>query len=111
MQATSVFDPRSFAHWSPEKMGKATLFESERVLVGLNCFEPGQEHRLHAHERMDKVYLVLEGRGALLLSTGEERLEPGKMVVAPADLPHGVRNDSSERLLLLALLCPAPRAK
>ena len=105
------FDPRSLAQWAPDKMGKATIYESERVLIGLNGFEPGQEHRLHAHAGMDKVYLVLEGRGALLLEDREERLEPGRMLIAPADVPHGVRNDSKERLLILAMLCPAPKAK
>ena len=35
--------PESFASFRPDKMGKATLFESGRLLVGLNCFEPGQE--------------------------------------------------------------------
>ena len=34
--------------YSPQKMGKATIFESPRLLVGLNAFEPGQEHALHA---------------------------------------------------------------
>jgi quercetin dioxygenase-like cupin family protein len=108
MQHPTPFDPRRLAHWSPDKMGKATLFESERVLVGLNGFEPGQEHRLHAHVGMDKIYCVLEGKGALLLDGREERLAPGAMLIAPADVPHGVRNDSAGRLLLLAILCPAP---
>ena len=111
MPKSNVLDPRSLAQWSPEKMGKATIFESERVLVGLNSFEPGQEHRLHAHARMDKIYFVLEGQGTLLLEQGEERLEAGKLAIAPADQPHGVRNDSTGRLLLLAILCPAPTAK
>src|SRR5262245_38103307 len=49
---------RSIDHavWRPDKMGKSTLFESPRMLVGLNAFEPGQAHALHAHAGMDKVY-------------------------------------------------------
>jgi quercetin dioxygenase-like cupin family protein len=89
-------------------MGKATLFESDHLLVGLNCFEPGQEHALHAHADTDKVYQVLAGRGLFLLDGREEPMEPGVMLVAPAGVPHGIRNDGSERLVVLAILAPAP---
>ena len=47
--------PEEHAVFRPDRMGKRTLFASERILVGLNAFEPGQEHALHAHEGMDKV--------------------------------------------------------
>ena len=47
--------------------GKSTLFESPRMLVGLNSFEPGQFHALHAHPGMDKLYQVIEGEAILLL--------------------------------------------
>jgi hypothetical protein len=40
-------------------MGKSTIYESAHLLVGLNAFEPGQSHALHAHAGMDKVYLVV----------------------------------------------------
>ena len=57
--------PRDHAEWRADRMGKSTLFESSRLLVGLNAFEPGQAHALHAHAGMDKVYQVLEGDGRL----------------------------------------------
>lgn len=100
--------PEDEAVWSPEKMGKATLFRSDRVMVGLNAFEPGQEHALHAHEGMDKVYHVVSGRGRFLLEGREVPVEAGTLLVAPEGVPHGVRNDGDERLLVLAILAPAP---
>ena len=100
--------PSEHAVYRDQKMGKATLFRSDRILVGLNCFEPGQEHALHAHEGMDKVYQVLEGTGAFLLPEREVRMEPGMLLVAPEGVPHGVRNDGAGRLLVLAILAPAP---
>jgi len=94
--------------YSSEKMGKSTIFESERILVGLNAFEPGQEHRLHAHGGMDKVYHVLSGRGRFLLGDREVLMEAGTMLVAPAGVSHGIRNTGAERLLVLAVLAPGP---
>ena len=49
MTHPTVIRPADHAVYAPGKMGKATLFESPRLLVGLNAFEPGQEHALHAH--------------------------------------------------------------
>jgi mannose-6-phosphate isomerase-like protein (cupin superfamily) len=89
-------------------MGKATLFASDRVLVGLNCFEPGQEHALHAHAGQDKVYSVVSGRGVCLLEGREVALEPGVLLVAPEGVPHGIRNTGAQRLVVLAILAPAP---
>ena len=109
MRQPEPIRPESLASFRPDKMGKSTIFESERILVGLNCFEPGQEHALHAHAGMDKVYHVVEGRGLLLLEGRELPIEPGVMVVAPEGAPHGIRNSGSERLVVLAILAPAPQ--
>jgi len=102
------FRPADQASFDPDRMGKSTLFHSDRLLVGLNAFEPGQEHRLHAHEGMDKVYHVLEGSGVFLLDDGEVPMEAGTMLVAPDGVPHGIRNSSEARLVVLAVLAPAP---
>jgi quercetin dioxygenase-like cupin family protein len=100
--------PADHAVYGPVKMGKATLYQSDRLLVGLNAFEPGQEHKLHAHSGMDKVYHVLAGRGVFLLSGGEQPMEAGMMLIAPEGVPHGIRNTGTERLLVLAILAPSP---
>lgn len=91
-----------------DKMGKATLFRSERMLVGLNAFEPGQEHALHAHAGMDKVYQVVEGEGLFLLDGESVPMQAGMLLVAPEGVPHGIRNTGAGRLLVVAILAPAP---
>lgn len=109
MEHPSVIAPSAHAEWRADKMGKATLFESARLLVGLNAFEPGQAHALHAHAGMDKVYHVLEGAGQFLLDGRELPMRAGDLLVAPEGVPHGVRNNGSQRLLVLAILAPGPR--
>ena len=108
MQHPESIRPEAHAVFDAAKMGKATLFRSERILVGLNCFEPGQEHALHAHAGMDKVYHVLEGRGTFVLEGRELPMEAGVMLVAPQGVPHGIRNTGSGRLVVVAILAPAP---
>lgn len=111
MNHPDIVHPRDHAVYAPQKMGKSTIFESPRVLVGLNAFEPGQEHALHAHAGQDKVYHVLEGRGLFLLADRELPMQAGDLLVAPDGVPHGVRNNGPSRLLVLAILAPAPQAR
>lgn len=104
----TVIQPADRAVWRSDKMGKSTLFESPRMLVGLNAFEPGQSHALHAHHGMDKLYYVVEGQGLFLLEDADKPMRAGDLLVAPDGVPHGVKNTSSQRLLVLAVLAPGP---
>lgn len=103
-----VIKPADRAVYSPAKMGKSTLFESPRLLVGLNAFEPGQSHALHAHAGQDKVYHVVEGEGLFLLEGRDLPMRAGDLLVAPEGVPHGIRNTGDARLLVLAILAPSP---
>jgi len=89
-----------------EKFFKTTLWQSDNVMVGLNCLEPGQSQALHAHEGADKFYFVLAGRGNF--TVGEEVSEAGEgtLIVAPAGVPHGVTNHGNDRLSLLIGISP-----
>ena len=108
MNHPSIVQPSEHARYLPDKMGKATIFASPRLLVGLNCFEPGQEHKLHSHPGLDKVYQVLSGEGVFVLEGRELPMRAGQMLVAPEGVPHGIRNTARERLVVLAILAPAP---
>jgi mannose-6-phosphate isomerase-like protein (cupin superfamily) len=109
MDHPNAIRPQDHAVFNTEKMGKTTIFESDRVMVGLNSFNPGQEHKLHAHAGMDKIYHVLEGSGVFTLEDREIKMEAGIMLVAPEGVMHGIRNTGSERLVVLAVLAPNPK--
>ncbi len=101
-------DPRPLAVYQAAKMGKATLFEGCGLMVGLNAFEPGQDHAPHAHAGADKLYEVLDGRGEFTVGERRELLERGALIFAPAGVAHGVRNVGPGRLLLLVVMAPPP---
>jgi quercetin dioxygenase-like cupin family protein len=107
MKHPVVIKPADHAEWRSDKMGKSTIFESSRLLVGLNGFEPGQSHALHAHAGMDKMYYVLDGEGVFLIEGTELPMQGGDLLVAPEGVPHGVRNTGQRRLLVLAVLAPS----
>ncbi len=108
MDHPRIITPSNEADYNSEKMGKATLFQSERMLVGLNGFEVGQEHKLHAHQGMDKMYHVLEGSGLFLLEGKELPMEAGNLLIAPSGVLHGIRNTGNMKLLVMVVLAPSP---
>ena len=103
-----------FSHYSrhvgarADRHYKTTLFSGERMMVGLNCLEPGQEQPVHDHADQDKVYHVLEGEGLFTVGGEERSAGPGVVVWARAGVPHGVRNEGAERLTLLVCIAPPP---
>jgi len=97
---------RDFAGSAPQKFHKATLWQGEHVMVGLNCLDPGQVQAAHAHQGADKFYFVLEGHGTFTIGADEFTAENGAVVVAPAGVSHGVTNTGSERLSLLVAIAP-----
>jgi mannose-6-phosphate isomerase-like protein (cupin superfamily) len=91
-----------------DKFYKTSLFESSRLLLGLNCLEPGQVQQPHIHGDQDKFYYVLEGSGQFWLGQDRLHVGVGQIVWAPAGLSHGVENNSDGRLSLLVGIAPAP---
>ena len=94
--------------FDPVKAAKADLFRGEALFVGLNCFEPGQGQKVHAHAGADKFYFVVSGRARLTVGDDTREAGPGTLVWAPAGVPHGVA-DALERTVLLVAIAPPPR--
>jgi quercetin dioxygenase-like cupin family protein len=91
---------------NPDKQFKATLFESDRLMLGLNCLEPGQTQHAHTHDGQDKFYFVVEGEGAFEVGEAQQTAGPGGVVWAPAGAPHAVKNQGTARLVLLVGIAP-----
>jgi quercetin dioxygenase-like cupin family protein len=108
MDAKDVF---ALARFAPEKMQKVNLFETGNFFCDLYCLEPGQEQNLHTHADADKIYYVLSGRGRFLIGDEQQELAQHQIVLAPAGAPHGVKNVSDARLILLVFMTPNPNVK
>jgi len=105
MDVKSVFDHRKF---SPEKLTKIALFESEKMFCDVYGVAPGQEQKAHAHEDCDKIYYVVEGCGIFRVAGEVREVGEKNVVYAPARVEHSVKNDSGGNLTLLVLMTPHP---
>lgn len=94
--------------FSGEKMQKNSLFDSPNLFYDTYCLLPDQSQKIHAHKGSDKVYYVLTGTGTFTVGDEEKDLSEGQAVIARSGEPHGVRNDSDGRLVLLVTMAPPP---
>jgi len=97
----------SFVSFQVERYGKSTLFENERILVGLNCLEPGQEMEKHAHEIQCRFYIVLEGNGHAWVDDEQEEVQKGMVIWIPSDHTHRIVNTGMERMVMLVGIAPS----
>lgn len=71
--------------------------------INLIVLEPRQRGRIHAHERQEEVFLVLEGSLTLLVEGEPHVLEADELVRVAPSLRRQLVNAGAERLVLLAL--------
>ena len=70
------------------------------------CSQPGSQQARHRHMTQEQVYVVVRGRGQMLL--GEEDLEVGEgtMVFVPPGTEHAIRNTGSGLLVYVSATSP-----
>jgi uncharacterized cupin superfamily protein len=103
-----VSDPDlSFASLEPDGDER---FQPLRRQLGVSAFglnlivlEPRQRGRVHAHERQEEVYLVLEGELTLGVEDAEHQLGRGQLVRVGPSVRRQLINRGAQRVLVLAL--------
>ena len=89
-------------------MKKNPLFDSPNLFYDAYCLLPGQSQKVHSHDASDKVYFVVQGAGRFTIGEEAADLAEGNATIARAGVPHGVRNDTADELVLLVTMAPRP---
>lgn len=74
--------------------------------VGLVRFPPGSVINIHSHPHEIETIYCLEGKGVFTLDGQTFTFSPGQIVVVPAEVEHGLRNDDGEDLLIITFFTP-----
>lgn len=89
---------------------RSERFQTLRRELGVSSFgmnlivlRSGERGRVHAHERQEEVYLVLEGSLTLVLDGVEHVLGPDRLVRVGPAVRRQLVNAGPERVVLLAL--------
>lgn len=86
----------------------AELVVEDDVLVKLFALGPNSAFEPHVHADCENVFHLLEGEVVVTRDDTEERLPAPAVVHNTRGVKHGARNESDERALLTASLCPLP---
>ena len=84
------------------------LVVSEDVLVKAFALGPGAELDAHDHPDSTNVFHVVEGTVTVVQDDTEAAIEAPGVVHHDRGVEHGARNDTDERAVVTASLCPMP---
>ncbi|MEK7483895.1 MAG: cupin domain-containing protein [Planctomycetota bacterium] len=97
--------------FSPDKLKKINLFETEHFFCDIYCLKPGQQQKSHEHTREDKIYFVLKGHGTAQLGDTTHPIQEGDCIFAQRQVLHGIQNETCDELILLVFMAPNPNKK
>jgi quercetin dioxygenase-like cupin family protein len=86
------------------------VFETDVLAVDLSCLEPDQRIEPRTFATADVIYTVLGGIAWVVTDDAEVTLQPLQSVMVPAGVPHGLRNDSPDPLILQVVVSPPDEA-
>lgn len=68
--------------------------------------EPGSQQGLHPHDHSEQVYVVVRGRGLMIVDDEALEIEAGSAVLIPAPAKHAIRNTGIEPLEYISATAP-----
>jgi quercetin dioxygenase-like cupin family protein len=99
-------DLRDYVDFDLDAAVGRRVFTTDVVAVDLVCLEPGQVIDARTLPGADAIYTVLGGRAWVVTDDAEVTLDPLQSVVVPAGIPHGLRNDAADPLILHTVVSP-----
>ncbi len=68
--------------------------------------EPHGAIEPHVHPNSTETFMVISGKGACFMADKWVDFGPGDCALAPAGVEHGLRNQSDEPIILVAIFTP-----
>lgn len=95
------------ATFSPDARVNRELMATDRLVVRMNCYEPGQATPMHMHPDEDEVLYIVEGRGTVTFERDEDLpVTAGDLVCLPRDQFHRILADKGSRMVLIYFMKP-----
>jgi mannose-6-phosphate isomerase-like protein (cupin superfamily) len=82
------------------------LFATRSMSITWVRGEPGSQQPLHAHAASEQAYVVIRGRGLMIVRGEEREVEAGAAILIPAGSEHAIRNIGTEPLEYISATTP-----
>jgi len=95
------------AAFSPDRRVNRELMVTDRMVVRMNCYEPGQVTPMHMHPEEDEILYIVEGAGSVSFEDRAEiSVKAGDLVCLPADQFHCITAGPDGRMVLIYFMKP-----
>jgi quercetin dioxygenase-like cupin family protein len=103
-------DLRDYVEFDLSSPSARRVFATDVLAVDLLSLEPHQVVDARTFPTADVIYTVLGGRAWAVTDEAEVTLEPLQSVMVPAGVPHGLRNDAPDPLIVQVVISPPDEA-
>ncbi|CAN5255538.1 hypothetical protein BH23ACT9_BH23ACT9_29310 [soil metagenome] len=102
----TAVDLRDYVEFELDMPTARRIMATDVLALDLVCLEPQQTLPARTFETADAVYTVLGGMAWVVTDETEVTLAPLQAVMIPAGVPHGLRNNSPDPLILQVVTSP-----
>jgi mannose-6-phosphate isomerase-like protein (cupin superfamily) len=85
---------------------KKGQFGTQNLAVTWVDCAPGSVQPLHQHDTQEQVYVIVRGRGVMLVGDEEQEVGEGTLIVVPLRTPHAIRNESDAPMTYISATSP-----
>jgi mannose-6-phosphate isomerase-like protein (cupin superfamily) len=75
------------------------------AITWVEC-EPGSQQALHAHPESEQAYVIVAGRGTMIVGDEERTVDAGTLVYIPPRADHAIRATGDGHLVYLSATSP-----
>ena len=86
-------------------LSKGQFGSRHLAITWVDC-PPGSEQPVHRHAGLEQVYVIIRGRGTMLVGLDRREVGEGTLVFVPADTDHAIRNEGTEPLSYVSATAP-----
>ena len=84
----------------------AGQFDTKNLAVTWVDCPPGSEQQLHQHETQEQVYVIIRGRGTMIVGDEQQEIDEGTLVVIPPRTQHAIHNTSADPMSYVSATSP-----
>ena len=86
-------------------LAKGQFGSRNLAITWVDC-PPGTRQPAHHHAGLEQVYVIVRGRGTMMVGTERREVDTGTLVFVPPGADHAILNEGSELLSYVSATAP-----
>ena len=86
-------------------LGRGDFGSTNLAITWVEC-GPNSQQPLHSHLDSEQAYVIVRGRGEMIVGDERQEVGPGAMILIPPGTDHAIRNPSDQTLVYVSAASP-----